>query len=112
METTLKFFIIALCVTKFIALLLCWRHGKRFVGSFWNKFRSGNDPLQIVRPAGVATAAESPVEPMKRAIYFCQFTLYRKVIQRVSQYDKQRNGAKPLGTNGSVEPASALIGRR
>lgn len=68
MDTSLKFFVVALCITKLIALVLvCWR-GKGFVASFLN--RSG-----FASPASPSDSAQNDA------------VVRRKEVSSVKGYD-------------------------
>lgn len=78
METTLKFFIVSLCVTKLIVLLVLRRHGQGFLASVCNHFWLG----QTTGPSKLPEASnlQAPAtEPLETTAYFCQVTLYHKV---------------------------------
>lgn len=129
METILKFFIVALCVTKLAALVLFLRHGKGMFASLWKKIRprvgqlAPSDALhQEILDAdslGGHRARRSQddrdrsaeVHPTETTIYFCQITLYRKVIRYAAQ-DKKRDKLKSaLPNHGATETRSALPAR-
>jgi hypothetical protein len=108
METSLKFFIIALCITKLIALLVLCRHGKGFFASWWKgmRARSGRNP----RARFGRDVAMRP--PDEQSVCFCQFTLYRKVIRAASLPALEQNDADSFVASNGMSAASPSKGGR
>src|SRR5205085_11478549 len=101
MENSLKFFVVALCVTKLIALVVLCRHGKGFLSSWPNGSQSRRRSARSQAPDRSVESGE----PMEHTVSFCPFTLCGKVSGPLNAQPPEIAGgfeirAVPTGSRG------------